>query len=83
MAFKRTITNGKLDTVTECVGGPKDGTLVSNHLEGVRFLKTRPLSHCIISSSDALPSSPVEYEYVVYERVSQEKMALRNFGHKA
>ena len=77
MSFKRTITKGKLDTVTECIGGPEDGTLVINDLEHVRFLKRKPLSCCIMSASDEPPNVMPDYDVVEYERISQEKMVLR------
>ena len=77
MALKRTITNGNLDTVTECMGGPEDGTLVSNQMETARFIKRRPLSCCIMSPSDEPPIAMTDYDIVEYVRVSQEKMMLR------
>ena len=77
MDIKRTITKGKLDTVTECIGGPEDGTLVNNNLEYILFLKRKPLSYCVMSASDEPPGVMPDYDVVEYERVSQEKMMLR------
>jgi len=76
MIIKRTITNGKLDTVTECIGGPEDGTLVSNQLNTCRFHKRKPLSCCFMSASDVPPNTTPDCDYVEYVRVSQEKMML-------
>jgi len=79
MSIKRTITNGKLDTVTECIGGPEDGTLVSNQMESARFVRIKPqsCSYFDISPLDEALSVNPFYEIVEYVRVSQEKMILR------
>ena len=76
MSIKRTITSGKLDTVTECIGGPEDGTLVSNQMETVRFIKRKPLSYDVFSASDEAPSVAPNHDIVEYVRVSQEKMFM-------
>jgi len=78
MSIKRTITNGKLDTVTELIGGPADGTLVNSQMEKLQFIRIRPLScSCFdISPLDEVGTNPF-YDIVEYVRVSQEKMILR------
>jgi len=74
MVFERTITNGKLDTVTRCRGGPEHGTLVDNSRNRVRFRVREPL----IASMRYCDSAPdvTDFKYVEYIRVSKESMVV-------
>ena len=72
--FKRLIKNGKLDVVSELIGGPGDGMLVSDKCDKIYLPKQRRPVDELINYGDAPIMKLPDFNYHVYLRISKEKL---------
>lgn len=73
IGLNRTIKNGKLELVSELIGGPGDGLLCDCDCEKIRLPKREPRELAIQDNNSAMITMP-DLKFHSYKRITNEKL---------